>query len=123
MKFAKLSQSAKAAMQGDRFTKGYTLAILVGYAALLVANPAEAQTLRQTAESIFNQIYGLVGVLGAIAILVTAINWKAGNFLGGHDPKKMFVTSMIGTAIAFGVVAIVSFIKGAVSTSGGISGV
>ncbi len=112
-----------SAVQSERFSKTYTAVILAGYASLLVACPAEAQSLRQTAESIFNVIYGLVGVLGALAILVTAINWKMGNFLGGHDPKKMFITSMLGTAIAFGVVAIVVFIKGAVSTSGGISGV
>jgi hypothetical protein len=112
-----------SAVQTDSFARKYSVAVLCGYAALLVACPAEAQSLRATAESIFATIYGLVGVLGAIAILVCAINWKTGNFLGAHDPKKMFITSMIGTAFGFGVVSIVAFIKASVSTSTGISGV
>ncbi|WLI87827.1 TrbC/VirB2 family protein [Massilia sp. R2A-15] len=116
-------QKVMVVLLTDRFAKKYTIAILCGYAALLVASPAQAQSLRGTAEQIFNTIYGLVGVLGALSILVCAINWKMGNFLGTHDPKKMFVTSMIGTALAFGVVSIVSFIKGAVSASVGIQGV
>ncbi|MES3022792.1 MAG: hypothetical protein V4857_14540 [Pseudomonadota bacterium] len=110
-------------VQTDNFSRKYSFAILFGYGALLVASPANAQSLRGTAESIFTAIYGLVGVLGAISILVCAINWKTGNFLGAHDPKKAFITSMIGTALAFGVVGIVSFIKASVSTSTGISGV
>jgi hypothetical protein len=112
-----------AAVQTDGFARKYALAVLCAYAALLVSSPAQAQSLRGTAEQIFTQIYGLVGVLGAISILVCAINWKMGNFLGTHDPKKMFVTSMIGTALAFGVVSIVSFIKGAVSASTSIQGI
>lgn len=112
-----------SAAQSDSFTKKYSIAMLCGYAALFVASPADAQSLRATAESIFNQIYGLVGVLGAIAILVCAINWKTGNFLGAHDPKKTFITSMIGTGFAFGVVGIVQFLKASVGSSSGISGV
>lgn len=112
-----------AAIQTNCVTKRYAITRLYGYAVLLVAGPAQAQSLRGTAEQIFTQIYGLVGVLGAISILVCAINWKMGNFLGTHDPKKMFVTSMIGTALAFGVVSIVAFIKGAVSASTGIQGI
>ena len=69
------------------------------------------------------RVITLVGVLGAIACLVCAINWKTGNFLGAHDPKKAFITSMIGTALAFGVVGIVPFIKSSGGTSTGISGV
>ena len=111
------------AVQTEGFAKKYSIVALCGYAALLIASPAEAQSLRATAESIFTTIYSLVGVLGAIAILVSAINWKTGNFLGAHDPKKMFITSMIGTALGFGVVAIVMFIKASVSSTSGISGV
>lgn len=110
-------------LESETFTTRYSIAVVCGYAGLLVACPADAQTLRGTAESIFNTIYGLVGVLGAIAILVSAINWKTGNFLGAHDPKKMFIQSMMGTALGFGTVAIVQFIKASVSTSAGISGV
>jgi hypothetical protein len=113
----------KTAVKSDRFTKAYTAAVAMGYVALLLASPAEAQTLRQSAESVFNQIYGLVGVLGGLAILFSAINWKMGNVVGAHDPKKMFINSCVATGLAFGTVAIVQFIKGIVSTSGGISGV
>jgi hypothetical protein len=110
-------------VQTENFARKYSIAALCGYAALLLAGPAEAQSLRGTAESIFTTIYGMVGVLGAISILVCAINWKTGNFLGAHDPKKMFITSMIGTALGFGVVSIVMFIKASVSSTTGISGV
>lgn len=110
-------------VQSDKFARKYAMSILCGYAALLVASPADAQTLRATGESIFNQIYGLVGVIGAIACLVSVINWKTGNLLGAHDPKKTFISSMLGTALAFGVVGTVQFIKAAVATSNSISGV
>ncbi len=106
---------------GERFTKAYTVAIAAGYAALVVANPAEAQTLRAGAENVFNTIYGLVGVLGAIAVLLTAINWKMGGLIG-QDPKKYFINSLIGTGLAFGVVAIVQAIKDWFGSSGGVSG-
>lgn len=92
-------------------------------ASLFMANPANAQSLRQTGESIFNTLYGLVGVVGGISGLVCAINWKAGNFLGVQDPKKAFFNAMIGTGLGFGIVGIIQFIKSAVSSGGGISGV
>ncbi len=107
-----------------------TRALNVGLVALstsmLTLNSAFAQTTsgpRSTLESIFNLIYGLVGVVAGIALLVTALNWKTGNWLGSHDPKKTFMTSVIGTGIAFGVVAIVAFIKASVTTGAGISSV
>ena len=107
-----------------------TRALNIGLIALstsgLTMNSALAQTTsgpRATLESIFNLIYGLVGVVAGIALLVTALNWKTGNWLGSHDPKKTFMTSVIGTGIAFGVVAIVAFIKASVSTGAGIGSV
>jgi hypothetical protein len=112
-----------AKINSERFSKAYATAVVVGYGLLLVANPAEAQSLRQTGETIFNTIYGLVGVLGGIAVLGAAINWKFGNLMGMQDPKKAFMSAIIGTGLAFGVVGIIQFVKGAVQTGGGISGV
>ena len=83
----------------------------------LVAHPAVAQSLRQAGVNIFNVIYGVVGVIGAIACLVTLLNWITGNWLGRDDPKKMFFQSLLGTALAFGVVAILQFVKDAVGGS------
>jgi len=96
------------------------LQALQGGAALalvLVAHPAAAQSLRQAGVNIFNVIYGVVGVIGAIACLVTLLNWITGNWLGRDDPKKMFFQSLLGTALAFGVVAILQFVKDAVGGS------
>ena len=44
----------------------------------------------------------------------------AGNFLGAHDPKRLFFQVLAGTAIAFASVAIVQFIKEAVGGNGSI---
>ncbi len=83
----------------------------------LAANPAMAQSLKQAGVNIFNVIYGVVGVIGAIACLVTLLNWVTGNWLGRDDPKKIFFQALIGTALAFGVVAIIQFVKDAVGGS------
>ena len=80
--------------------------LLIGILAALLFHPAEAQTLKQTGVSIFNALYAVIGVVGAICVLVTGINWAAGNF--------------VGTAIAFASVAIVQFIKEAVGGNGSI---
>ncbi len=100
------------------FIKGLVLAAV---AALMVQMPAEAQSLKDTGVSVFNAIYGVVGVCGAIAVVVTGINWAWGNFLGHGDPKKLFFQAVLGTGIALGAVAIIQFIKDAVgSNNGGI---
>jgi hypothetical protein len=117
----KLAKCLVHAVTSERFTRNYALAIAVGYAALVVASPAEAQTLRRAGESIFTAIYSAVGVIGAICCLASAINWKAGGLIGG-DPKKMFMNSVTGTGLGFGVVGIVQFIKEAVSSGGSVSG-
>lgn len=81
-----------------------------------------AQSLKQAGVSIFTAIYGVVGVIGAIACLVTLLNWVTGNWLGREDPKRMFFQSLVGTALAFGVVAIIQFVKDLVGgSSSGIS--
>lgn len=85
--------------------------------ALAGADPALAQSLKQAGVNIFTAIYGVVGVIGAIACLVTLLNWVTGNWLGREDPKKIFFQALIGTALAFGVVAIIQFVKDAVGGS------
>lgn len=99
------------------FIKG---AVLFGIMATVFFQPAHAQSLKATATSIFTSLYTIVGVCGAIATLVAGLNWAMGNFLGVHDPKKLFFQVLAGTAIAFGAVAIVQFIKDAVGGSGGV---
>lgn len=84
---------------------------------LSAAEPALAQSLKQAGVNIFTAIYGVVGVIGAIACLVTLLNWVTGNWLGREDPKKIFFQALIGTALAFGVVAIIQFVKDAVGGS------
>ncbi len=89
---------------------------------LLLVEPAAAQSLKQTGVNIFNAIYGIVGVLGAIACLLTLLNWATGNWLGREDPRKLFFTCLLATAGAFGVVGIIQFIKDSVGgSSSGIS--
>ena len=83
----------------------------------LAANPAMAQSLKQAGVNIFNVIYGVVGVIGAIACLLTLLNWVTGNWLGRDDPKKIFFQALLGTALAFGIVAIIQFVKDMVGGS------
>ncbi|MGJ7558356.1 hypothetical protein ACSFBI_30565 [Variovorax sp. RB3P1] len=84
---------------------------------LTAVDPATAQSLKQAGVNIFTAIYGVVGVIGAIACLVTLLNWVTGNWLGREDPKKIFFQALLGTALAFGVVAIIQFVKDAVGGS------
>jgi hypothetical protein len=91
-------------------------------AMVLAVDPATAQSLKQAGVSIFTAIYGVVGVIGAIACLVTLLNWITGNWLGRDDPKKIFFQALLGTALAFGIVAIIQFVKDLVGgSSSGIS--
>ncbi|MDR6861252.1 hypothetical protein [Variovorax guangxiensis] len=83
----------------------------------LAADPAMAQSLKQAGVNIFNVIYGVVGVIGAIACLLTLLNWVTGNWLGRDDPKKIFFQALLGTALAFGIVAIIQFVKDMVGGS------
>ncbi|MDM0116773.1 hypothetical protein QTI66_32065 [Variovorax sp. J22R133] len=102
-----------------RFRRAVTVARLAGgLAALAFAmQPAMAQSLRQAGVNIFNVIYGVVGVCGAIACVLTLLNWVTGNWFGRDDPKKMFFQALVGTALAFGVVAIIQFVKDMVGGS------
>ena len=102
-----------------RVRRTVTVARLAGglFALALAANPAMAQSLKQAGVNIFNVIYGVVGVIGAIACLLTLLNWVTGNWLGRDDPKKIFFQSLVGTALAFGVVAIIQFVKDMVGGS------
>ena len=84
---------------------------------MTAVDPVTAQSLKQAGVNIFTAIYGVVGVVGAIACLVTLLNWVTGNWLGREDPKKIFFQALLGTALAFGVVAIIQFVKDAVGGS------
>lgn len=95
-------------------------ALLLGIMVALFFQPAHAQSLKATGVSIFNALYTIIGVCGAIATLLAGLNWAMGNFLGVHDPKKLFFQVLAGTAIAFGSVAIIQFIKDAVGGSASI---
>lgn len=102
-----------------RFRRTVTVARLAAGAAVLAlaTHPAMAQSLKQAGVNIFNVIYGVVGVIGAIACLLTLLNWVTGNWLGRDDPKKIFFQALVGTALAFGVVAIIQFVKDMVGGS------
>lgn len=86
-------------------------------ALVAAVDSAMAQSLKQTGVNIFNVIYGVVGVIGAIACLLTLLNWVTGNWLGRDDPKKIFFQALLGTALAFGIVAIIQFVKDMVGGS------
>jgi Kef-type K+ transport system membrane component KefB len=92
------------------------IACVAGALAIAV-DPVMAQSLRQAGVNIFNVIYGVVGVIGAIACLLTLLNWVTGNWLGRDDPKKIFFQALLGTALAFGIVAIIQFVKDMVGGS------
>ena len=111
--------AALSRIDTTRFRRAGTVARLAaGTAALaLAAHPAMAQSLKQAGVNIFNVIYGVVGVIGAIACLLTLLNWVTGNWLGRDDPKKIFFQALVGTALAFGVVAIIQFVKDMVGGS------
>jgi hypothetical protein len=117
----------QAAGQGhlQRTARWATLAgrlTAVGLSVACAASPAFAQTLKQTGVNIFTVIYGIVGVVGAIMGLLTLLNWTTGNWLGREDPKRTFMQVLLSTALAFGIVAIIQFIKETVgSSSSGIS--
>ena len=83
----------------------------------MAGDPVMAQSLKQAGVNIFNVIYGVVGVIGAIACLLTLLNWITGNWLGRDDPKKIFFQALLGTALAFGIVAIIQFVKDMVGGS------
>ena len=102
-----------------RLQRAVSAVKLAGGIAMLTvaASPAMAQSLKQAGVSIFNVIYGVVGVIGAIACLVTLLNWITGNWLGRDDPKKIFFQALLGTALAFAVVGIIQFVKDMVGGS------
>lgn len=110
------SLSNKTSVKVQRVASFARIAFPLG-ALALAANPAMAQSLKQAGINIFNVIYGVVGVIGAIACLLTLLNWVTGNWLGRDDPKKIFFQALLGTALAFGIVAIIQFVKDMVGGS------
>jgi len=111
--------AALSRIDSFRFRRGLAVARLAGSTAVLAlaSHSATAQSLKQAGVNIFNVIYGVVGVIGAIACLLTLLNWVTGNWLGRDDPKKIFFQALVGTALAFGVVAIIQFVKDMVGGS------
>jgi hypothetical protein len=100
------------AVTGERFTKGYTAGLVLCYGMALVSTDAAASaTAKETAVSVFNILYSLVGVGGGIAMLVQLLNTKFGNLLGIQDPRKKLVETLIYTVIAFAIVAIIQLAK------------
>ncbi|MFM9428030.1 Kef-type K+ transport system membrane component KefB [Variovorax sp. GrIS 2.14] len=116
--------AALSTIDPARVQRAVSIARLVGAvsAFALAMDPAIAQSLKQAGVNIFNALYAVVGVIGAIACLLTLLNWVTGNWLGRDDPKKIFFQALLGTALAFGVVAIIQFIKDMVGgSSSGVS--
>ncbi|MCL6484166.1 MAG: hypothetical protein I4O49_08285, partial [Janthinobacterium lividum] len=54
--------SARKSITIERIGRIQSVALIGGYALLVVSDPAMAQSLRSTGESIFNTLYGIVGV-------------------------------------------------------------
>ena len=102
--------------QARRAVNSARIACAAG-ALAMAGDPVMAQSLKQAGVNIFNVIYGVVGVIGAIACLLTLLNWVTGNWLGRDDPKKIFFQALLGTALAFGIVAIIQFVKDMVGGS------
>jgi hypothetical protein len=100
-----------------RRAAGWARMACVAGALAAAGDPVMAQSLKQAGVNIFNAIYGVVGVIGAIACLLTLLNWVTGNWLGRDDPKKIFFQALLGTALAFGIVAIIQFVKDMVGGS------
>lgn len=80
---------------------------------LMVADVSAAEGLKQAAVSVFNVLYGMIGVVGAIALLFFAVNMK---FHWVQNPMKHFIQTAGAVFLAFSVVAIVQFMKEAAGT-------
>ena len=100
---------------------GYNKAAVACFSFAFVCQDAlaEGASTKGTLVNIFNWIYGLMGVLSGIVLLVQFINAKAGNFLGTQDPRKSIINTLIYTGCAFAVVGIIQAIKYWVGGSGG----
>lgn len=108
------------AFRSQAVRNGYNKVAVACFAASLVCQDALAQSsTKGTLVNVFNWIYGLVGVTGAIALLGQFVNAKLGNFLNLQDPRKGIVSTLIYTAGALSVVAIIQAIKYMVGGGGG----
>lgn len=103
--------------EAARFAHGIRAVAAVATVGLFAAEPAMAQSLKQTAVDIFTYLYGIVGVVGAISVLVTGVNWATGNWLGREDPKKTFTSALLGTGLGLGSVALIEWLKKSVGGS------
>lgn len=75
---------------------------------LCFADASAQNTLKTTAQSVFTVLYEVIGVIGAIALLIFAVNIKF-HFL--PNPMKHFLQTAGAIFLAFSVVAIVQFLK------------
>lgn len=100
---------------------GYNKAAVACFSLAFACQNALAQgaSTKSTLVNIFNWLYGLMGVFSGIVLLVQFVNAKAGNFLGTQDPRKAIINTLIYTACAFGVVAIIQAIKHWMGNAGG----
>jgi TrbC/VIRB2 pilin len=87
---------------------------------VLMIDPAYAQSsLKAAAVSIFDTIYNLIAVVGGISILLTGLNFMF-SWVKRDDPKKDLLMALAGTALCFGVVGLIQFMK--TTFSGGTIG-
>lgn len=115
---ARLAQSRSAILTG------YNKAAAACFTLAVFSNDALAQaSTRGTLVNVFNWLYGLVGVIGGITLLVQIVNAKAGNILGTQDPRKQILNTLLFTALAFGVVALIQAVKAWAGGSGDISSI
>lgn len=70
--------------------------------------------LKETGVSVFNYIYGAIGVLGALALLAAILNFFV-HFM--PNPMKQFLTVLCAVVAAFSVVGFVHWAKTTSSSS------
>ena len=75
---------------------------------LCFADASAQNTLKTTAQSVFTVLYEVIGVIGAIALLIFAVNIKF-HFL--PNPMKHFFFFFFAIFWAFSLFAVVVFLK------------
>lgn len=106
------SAVARLVQARPALVNGYNKAAVACFTLAIASQDAFAQaSTKGTLVNVFNWIYGLVGVVGGITMLVQIVNAKAGNFLGTQDPRKALVSTFIYTCLAFAIVAIIQVAK------------
>lgn len=118
------STVARLAQSRSAIVTGYNKAAVACFTLAVFSNDALAQaSTKSSLVNVFNWLYGLVGVIGGIGLLVQIVNAKVGNILGVQDPRKQILNTLLYTGLAFGVVAIIQIVKTWASASGDISSI